>query len=274
MIREGVIKDQETKEAVSAVVEFINSKWMSGREWNAITLSLSDPNPGLRTAPYVAKYLIAGDDPKAVVSRHAEMVEDFTSGPAKISYRARVMKPDHVVHLLEEEVDYSTGEVNALYIYTLFHFKKDTPMSKGPEYEPVWVRLEPEEDGKWKSTKAGVRLHWEPLKQDVSEIATTKEGALKATSFEDLYFHYVGEVPMGHGILLVEKNFFHGYLSMLKNAPEVEGAIGVKNLVEELAMASQEALGKVWYRIGRVFKPEEEKVLKGDTVVFSSRVRD
>ncbi len=265
IVAESGVQDKDAKEHIRAFLEFMNSGNMRGREWRAVTTTLSEPNPGLRTSPYIVSHLITDGNVIDTIKKHKGLVEEFSSGEAKISYKGRVKNLDHVVYFVEEGRNFKTGETDSLYFYTLLHFKRDSFVMRIPEYEPITHKLVPDEDGIWRATKASVRVHWFHLVTDLDKSEKTPEGALEVTSIQDLHIRGM-TVALGHELVIVDKRYIDSIASDLENTQDWKGAANfIRSIGPLLFVAVTTKLSKIAYGRSPAHELQEEPVMEGGT---------
>jgi hypothetical protein len=220
----GKVKGSGTNDAIAALAEFA---WRLPDKdiWKVLTLTLAEPNPGLRLAPDLARALVLEGSPDYAVRKYKEEARRL-GRKARISYRARSISyfrkdctpkegPEHFVPIVESEIDWRTGTVKGKYLFYMLRYEKDTcingkagavanrvlQLNPTPEYEGIGFRFALGEEDRLTLAEIELRAHWVAIRVPAEMAERTSDGRIKVTAVPDSK-----RAIKGHMILVVLKD--------------------------------------------------------------------
>ncbi|MDE1855121.1 MAG: hypothetical protein KGH57_02255 [Candidatus Micrarchaeota archaeon] len=262
LVTRGVIKDEETKEAVVALSEYVLDG-LAKKEWEALVLTLDQPRPGLRVAPDLARLLLTEENADDAMKKYRKEAEKAVKA-AQFSFKAKAISsiengkerkgPEHFVPFVESDIDWETGSMRGKYLFMMARYETDTQVNgkvldfanlvlrPGPEYEPLGAKLRQDMVGRLKLVAGLSRVHWIPYILPIELIETTHDGRLKVTCMPD-----TSTVIYGHGFVFVTSHPASAYETMLKLNPELHKLTHLGQ-GEYLRIEMQQA--GAWYKEG------------------------
>jgi hypothetical protein len=246
LVIEGKVKGSGTKDAIAALAEFA---WrLPDKEiWKVLTLTLAEPNPGLRLAPDLARALVLEGSPDYAVRKYREEVRRL-SRKARISYRAHSISyfckdgtpkegPEHFVPVVESEIDWRTGAVKGKYLFCMLRYEKDTcingktgaaanlmlRLNPTPEYEGIGFRFAVGEEDELTLTEIELRAHWVAIRVPAEMAERTSDGRIKVTAVPD-----TKRMIKGHMVLVVLKDPEVGMNTIKMLNPQLELAAALR----------------------------------------------